>query len=351
MEKNREINLLIFFFAFLIALVSVRTGPSASDDSRPPAIELQGLSDSRTVYTEKIYIAGQVIDDNTIKSLTLNGSSILDHPGRSVIFSHLAELKEGNNRITIEAVDSADNRARQDIVVIRKKIQLSQLPAEVAARRLRVAIYPFEKNGSATGESAMLLDLLTLALQTQGRFQLVDRGHIERILEEQKLNLTQLVDENAAVKLGKLMSAQAVVTGSITETGNGTEIVGRVIDTETSEILATEKIYSSGKGLAAMSFLAEALSVHLHNDFPMLSGIVLKQKDGQIYTDLKKGEIAPHGRLVIYRSGIPEKGPSGPKGKIIGYARVTEVMKDMSKAEVIKGSPDEIRTLDRVIVQ
>ena len=372
--KHHLTYYLIFLIALLIVFVSFRTGlyaASGNDDGQgagtapekgiiesllgpgdrhPPSIELQDLSDNETVYTEKIYIAGQVIDENTVESLTLNRSSLLYTPGRRIFFSHLAELREGRNIIAIEAVDKAGNRMKKTITVIRKKLQLSQLPEEVAAGRLRVALYPFEKNGAVAAESALFLDLLTLSFQSQNRFQLVDRSYIERILEEQKLTLTQLIDRDVAVKVGRLMSAQAIITGSIAETPDGSEIVCRMIDTETSEILATEKVRSSMKGLEAMSFLAESLSVQLHNDFPMLSGIIIKRKDRHIYTDLGKGAISPHGRLIIYRHIIPE-GASNSTGRVLGYARVTEVLKDMSKAALRQGNIDEIRVMDRVVVQ
>jgi hypothetical protein len=330
------------------SIVNSLTGPN---DRRPPDIELMGISDNQTVYTEKIYIAGHVIDENTIKALTLNKSSILNSPARKIFFSHLVEIKEGSNRITIEAVDKAGNRAREDITVVRRKGQHLQLPAEVAARRLRVALYPFEKSGAVSAESVPFLDLLTLDLQTQNRFQLVDRSYMDRILEEQNFSLSKLIDRNAAVKLGKLMSAQAIITGNIVETPDGTEVVGRMIDTETSEILAMEKIYSYQKGIAALSFLAESLSVKFHNDFPMLSGIIIKHKDGHLYTDLGKGKISPHGRLIVYRSNKSDKGASSLKVTIMGYARVTEILPDMSKAEFFSGNPDEIRVMDKVAVQ
>ena len=44
-------------------------------------------------------------------------------------------------------------------------------------------------------------------------------------------------------QMGDLPAAETIVTGNITESGIGIEIVGRVIDTETSEILASEDVY------------------------------------------------------------------------------------------------------------
>jgi len=57
-------------------------------------------------------------------------------------------------------------------------------------------------------------------------------------------------------------------------------------------------------------------------------------------------------KLIIYRDTAGESGASAGKGsKFLGYARVTQVMKDMSKAELIGRRPEEIREMDRVIFQ
>lgn len=114
--------------------------------------------------------------------------------------------------------------------------------------------------------------------------------------------------------------------------------------TETSEILATEKIYSDKEGTAALRFLAEAMAVSFHNDFPMLRGTVVKRNGSQIYTSLGQDKAALNGRLVIYRG-------SSTGIVVLGYARITQVLQDMSKAEVISGRIDDIRALDLVIVQ
>jgi TolB-like protein len=334
---------------FIIAVLSAFFGP---EDAQPPDIELDDLLNGQTVYTEKVYIAGQVIDDNKIEILTLNKASILNSTGQSIFFSHLAELREGKNIITIEAGDEAGNRAKKDITVIRKNLQLPQLPKEIIDKRMRLAVYPFDEKGTVSDQSSLFMDMLILALQKQNRFQLIERVRMDRVMEEQQLSLTQVIDRNAAVNIGKLMSAQAIITGSIIETRRGIEMVGRMIDTETSKILATEKIYCKTGDLTALKFLAESMTVKFHNDFPMLRGIVIKRKDRHIFTNLGQDNIPLHGRLIIYRENGPETGrASGAESIILGYARVTQVFPDMSKAELIKGRLDEIKELDRIIIQ
>jgi len=252
----------------------------ALDDRTPPEIELEGISDNETVYTDKIYIAGQAFDNKRIESITINEAPLIINPGRSIYFSYLADLHKGENIISIEACDEEGIEVKKDIVVTREDAPHSNLPKEVFDRRMRLAVYPFEQKGTVSAESSMFMDMLLLALEREARFQLTDRSLMDRVLSEQKLSLTQLADQEAALKAGRIMSAQAIVTGSIIKTGEGIEMIGRMIDTETSGIMVTEKLYFAEEGTSALKFLAQSLAVKFHNDFPMLGGIVVARQGG-----------------------------------------------------------------------
>jgi len=361
-EMIRNIKLLFIVSLFLIltgvnvdvlhaetsAVNGIVNSLFGNNDKAPPDIDIESPSNGQTVYTDKIYIAGQVYDNDSVDTLKINKVPLMNGTGRSVSFSDLVQLSEGKNAITIEALDEAGNTARKEIVVIRKDPPLSRLPKEVVDSRMRLAVYPFEHKGIISEESGIFLDLLTLALQHQERFQLIDRTLMDRILKEQKLSLTQLIDQDTAVKAGRIMSAQAIVTGSIMKTGGGIELIGRMIDTETSEIVATEKIYSDKAGTEGMNFLAQALAAQLHNDFPMIQGVVIERKGREIFTDIGLNKAHQRGRLIIYRE---KKNGSGKDSIILGYARITQVLKEMSKAELTTGKPEDIKILDRVIVQ
>ena len=92
----------------------VFAGLFGSKDIRPPVVKLRGWTDEQTVYLAKVYIEGQVNDENTVESLTINGTSLLRRKGKYIFFNHLEELKEGKNTIAIAASDEAGNTATRD---------------------------------------------------------------------------------------------------------------------------------------------------------------------------------------------------------------------------------------------
>jgi len=72
--------------------------------------------------------------------------------------------------------------------------------------------------GGETHISSALQELMTTSLLEKGagKIRLMERKQLEQILGEQKLGASGLVDEPTAVKLGKLVGCQYMVTGKVT---------------------------------------------------------------------------------------------------------------------------------------
>ena len=320
------------------------------EDTHPPSIRVKGWTDTQTVFLEKVYIEGQVSDENKIESLTINEIPILRRKGRHIFFSHMADLREGENIINIEARDEAGNTASKKITVIRRVPKALQL-----AERLSLTAFPFEQKGAVSEAGLAFQDNLIDALVDRNRFQVVEREKLDVILQEQKLSRTKLFDRRTALRLGRLVAAQSVITGSIIETRTGIEVVARMIDTETSEILATEDVYGEVKDLPALRGLAEGMAIKFHRDFPLVDGLVIERKGKDIFTDLGRDVIKLRRRLIVYREE-PIKHPLtgkvlGADNEIIGRARVTQVMPEMSKAELLEQKAGAIRRLNKVITE
>jgi TolB-like protein len=329
------------------SIVAALFGPK---DTRPPNIKLRGWTDIQTVFMEKVYIEGQISDESKIESLTINQIPILRRKGKRIFFNHLAELEKGKNTITIEARDKANNVASKKITITRRVPKALQL-----TERLSLTVLPFEQKGAVSESSLFFQDNVIDALVNQNRFQVVERDRLDLILQEQKLSRTKLIDRSTALRLGRLVAVHSIITGSIIETRTGIEIVGRMIDTETSEILATEDVYDEIKDLPALRTLAEGMAIKFHREFPLLGGFVIQQKGKYIFTDLGQDKIKLQRRLIVYREE-PIKHPVtgkilGADNEIVGRAKVTQVLPEMSKAELMRGKPGAIKRLDKVITE
>ena len=80
-----------------------------------------------------------------------------------------------------------------------------------------VAVVPFTSAiGRADVASKVQAHVMTGLTQTRDPFlRIVDRENMDRILEEQRLGLSGVVDQETAVQVGNLMGAQAVLMGTV----------------------------------------------------------------------------------------------------------------------------------------
>jgi TolB-like protein len=325
-------------------------GLFGSGDSRPPVVRLKGWTDSQTVYLEKAYIEGSVSDESRIESLLINEIPIRCNNGKHVFFSHMADLKEGENVLTIQAKDEEGNMAIKKITIISKIPKALQL-----SERLSLTVFPFEEGGEVSLASFNFQHNLIDALVNRNRFRIIEREKLDTILHEQKLSRTKLFDESTALRLGRLIAAKSIIAGSIIETRTGIEIVARMIDTETSDILASEDVYGEIKDIYALMSLAEGMAVKFHKDFPLVDGMIIKCKEKEIVTDLGQDVIKLYRRLIVYREEEIKHPQTnkllGADNKIIGRARVTQVMPNMSQAELVECKPEVVDRLDKVITE
>ncbi|MCK4786018.1 MAG: hypothetical protein KAV87_19835, partial [Desulfobacteraceae bacterium] len=209
--------------------------PFGKKDTREPSVKLSGWSDEQTVFIQRVYIEGEARDESDIVDLTVNESPVLRRKGRMIFFNHPVELKKGKNIVKIEATDKAGNTRVKEIIIIRQVPKAFQI-----GTRFSIALLPLENKGLDTGLNNMFEDLLLVSLIDQNRFQIIERERLDTILQEQKLSRTRLIDEKTALQVGRLLAARGTLVGNFLETRLGIEVVARLIDNETSEILAVK---------------------------------------------------------------------------------------------------------------
>jgi len=316
----------------------------------PPVIQLKEWPDMQTVYLEKIYLEGQIRDDGQVERITINGEPVFHKEGQRIFFSYFIDLNEGKNEITVEALDNEGNTSNLTITVLRKIPE-----AMLLSERLSLSILPFEYDIQDFSDSLVFQTNLIGSMVDQNRFRIVERDKLDHILREHQLSSTDLVDKQTALRVGKLIAAKSILTGNIVKTRNGYEIVGRLVDTETSEILATEDVFSEHDGVQTFQHLSDGLAIKFHRDFPLVAGQILKCKGNHIFISLGREELAHNRSLVIFNEEDIRDSQSGQllgsDYVVIGRARLTQFLKEISKAELSNCSPDHVNENYKVITE
>ncbi len=110
--------------------------------------------------------------------------------------------------------------------------------------RLTVAVVDFA-NTKKDPELDYLIkgipESLITYLGKRGEVHIVERSRMEAALEEMKLGMSGIVDEQTAVEVGRAVGATAVMVGSFLQIGDRIRINTRLIDVGTSKIMAAEQ--------------------------------------------------------------------------------------------------------------
>lgn len=106
----------------------------------------------------------------------------------------------------------------------------------------RVAVMPFEPaDGGSVRDGWNISEKLTTQLVRGGKVQALERSMLKALMEEHELGRTGALDPATLRKLGRVLSAEGIVTGSFTTIGREVVVNARLINVETGVIVAASE--------------------------------------------------------------------------------------------------------------
>jgi curli biogenesis system outer membrane secretion channel CsgG len=246
-----------------------------------------------------------------------------------------------------------------------------------AAEKATIAVLPFEIAETLEGsfgsvESGVLTDTLARALVNTRKFTVVDRSRLERVRREQKFGASGLVAGSTAARVGRLLGADYLVVGSITDFsaeppremayGSGwtrpvrISIELQVLDSSSGQVVAARRASATAQqrvaseeaaaGVpraalekAAEELAQEGISAIVGVAFPMK---ILDVADGDIRLNrgedgtLSVGDVlncyAASGKRLV---DPDTKEALGTRETRAGSVRVTEILAKMSVARIV----------------
>lgn len=243
-----------------------------------------------------------------------------------------------------------------------KKKRLDQLVKDLAARyRSQVEAKPKvedtwtsqpmilsfvdfqEKGGLAErdGFSSVLLSQLTEHLNNSGRVRVVERVLMERLLEELNLGSSELANPETSLKLGRVLAAKLIGTGSLYYLPQGTLLNLRLIDTETSAIpqVLTRQLASQTTLEKDLFQLNREILKTVILKYP-LRGYLAKVSGDEVIINIgaKQGvvqgtkfDVLEEGESLTYKGKVLQAAP-----KVIGQVEILRVEPDMAIGKIIK---------------
>jgi len=110
-----------------------------------------------------------------------------------------------------------------------------------ARPRILACLGPTVPSGGPAAESSALLYRIALRSELESRagLRVVEREALESLLQEQNLGTSDLADPRARTAIGKLLPASLLLLGDVLPTDKGDKLYLRLVDTETTQVLAS----------------------------------------------------------------------------------------------------------------
>lgn len=220
-------------------------------------------------------------------------------------------------------------------------VVLVGVPARAEFQKTKIAVLDFEMIGDkmeTASMGAIISEWFITNIVKSGRFDVVERAMLQKILAEQKLGTSGMLDEQSAATLGKVLGVKAIISGSLLKLQDAIDINARVISVESGSIIAAENIRSSGK--SDLYALVDELIGRILLNFP-LTGYVVKKGDGTAIIDLGLDSGLTAGtEFIVYREGEVIKHPK--TGEVLdveqihtGRLRIAKVSKNVAEGTIV----------------
>lgn len=115
-------------------------------------------------------------------------------------------------------------------LVIAFTVACASVPANAD---MTIAVTDFRAIGCQFFLGGAVAEQVRNRLTEEGGWIVVEKGQIAAVASEQKLNLSGLVDDETAVKVGNYVGARYVIVGSVNGMGDTYTLSARLVDVET----------------------------------------------------------------------------------------------------------------------
>ena len=120
--------------------------------------------------------------------------------------------------------------------------QLRDYSTYTVDSKTKAAVVPFSyKQEELSLDAEYFTERLILSSELSDIFTLVERKDIQKILEEQNLQLSGITEGETAVKIGQILNADVLITGNLFGKDDAFELFLRLVRVETGEILSVTR--------------------------------------------------------------------------------------------------------------
>ncbi len=113
-----------------------------------------------------------------------------------------------------------------------------------STKKINVAVLEFDVKGDLGIQDAgsIIAEWMINSVHKTNEYNLKERVLLKKILVEQNLGMSGIVDKKTASKIGQIYGVKGIITGSVIKWGKTISVTARLIDTDNGSILKTAKV-------------------------------------------------------------------------------------------------------------
>lgn len=207
-------------------------------------------------------------------------------------------------------------------------------------KKTKIAVLDFQMQGKQYQNSdmgAIVAEWLITALVKEGRFDVVERRLLNKVLSEHQLAMSGVVDDNSISELGQLLGVKIIISGAVLTFQNIIEVNSRIIDVSNGSIIAAESVKSSSA--AGLENLVVQMANKIIKDFP-LEGYIVMRKGDKVSVDLgRRAGVKVGMEFITFKEGNVIKHPK--TGEVLdveiletGKLKITRVRENIANADI-----------------
>lgn len=204
----------------------------------------QKLMDNAVAQLKSLY-GNNIKFTNDKKNMM--SDAVVNKSGNVESFSIMISIDWGKNVAFVSAIDwdvwreldASQKFASKKGIVDQLSAMASKLTQdEKNGKKASLAFIALTSDNRVTAVENYVTDGLTESVFNTGKMRIIERANLEKILSEQKFQLSGIVDESQAKDIGKVAGVDYVCYGTIKDSVDSLSVSARLVDVENGEIAA-----------------------------------------------------------------------------------------------------------------
>lgn len=179
------------------------------------------------------------------------------------------QLQDGTNAWIYKSLIALDNSSHISTHNTKPNNITPPPPPTPLSKRISIAVIQFKtlnKEAQDISLGELISETFTSALVNSNNFKIIEREQLDKVVKEMEMTQTGFIESTDAVEIGKMLHADAIITGSVALLNNQIQLNARIIEIESAYVISAESAttqYSLDKINHAINKIVNKLSQKL----------------------------------------------------------------------------------------